>query len=119
MRQNFDPLLYLSLARELAREGTEVKYRTATGRAYYALFLLARQKSNVTGNEDVHKRVGAVVSNKIGYSITGSQLRALNRLRLEADYYLAASDPSLEDWARNWKDVEHLVDAILPKLQAW
>ena len=32
MRQNFDPLIYLSLARELAREGTEVKYRTATGR---------------------------------------------------------------------------------------
>ena len=66
MRQNFAPLFYLSLARELAREGTEVKYRTATGRAYYALFLLAREKSNVTGTEDVHKRVGAVVSNKVG-----------------------------------------------------
>lgn len=119
MRQNFDPLLYLSLAREMAREGTEVKYRTATGRAYYALFLLAREKSNVTGTEDVHKRVGAVVSNKVGYSITGSQLRALNRLRVEVDYCLAPSDPSLEDWARNWRDVEHLVDAILPKLQGW
>jgi len=120
MRQNFDPLLYLSLARELAGQGaTEVKYRTATGRAYYALFLIARAKSNVTGVEDVHKRVGAVVSNKAGYSITGSQLRALHRLRIEADYYLAASDPSLEDWARNWKDAEYLVDAILPKLQEW
>jgi len=120
MKPNFDPLLYLSLARELAgREGTEAEFRTATGRAYYALFLLAREKSNVTGTEDVHKRVGSVVSSKVGYSITGSQLRTLHRLRVEADYYLTASDPSLEDWARNWKDVEHLVDAILPKLQSW
>ncbi len=120
MKPNFDPLLYLTLARELAgQDGTEVKFRTATGRAYYALFLLAREKSHVTGTEDVHKRVGSVVSNKIGYSITGSQLRTLHRLRVEADYCLTASDPSFEDWARNWKDAEHLVNAILPKLQAW
>lgn len=120
MKTNFDPLLYLNLARELAgQEGTEVKLRTAIGRAYYALFLLTREKSHVTGTEDVHRRVGSVVSNKAGYSITGSQLRALHRLRVEADYYLTASDPSFEDWARNWKDAEYLVNAILPNIQAW
>ncbi len=116
----FDPLLYLSLARELANQNaTEVNYRTAIGRAYYALFLLARGKSNITGSEDVHKRVGSVVSSKSGYSIVGSQLRALHRMRVEADYYLTPSDTSFEDWERNWKDAEHLVNAILPKLQSW
>lgn len=120
MNPPFDPLLYLRLAWELAsQDGTEVKFRTAIGRAYYALFLLARTKSNVTGAEDVHKRVGSVVSNKPGYSIMGSQLRTLHRLRVEADYYLTPSDAAFEDWERNWKDAEHLVNAILPKLQAW
>lgn len=119
MMPPFDPLLYLNLARELAQGGTEAKFRTAIGRAYYALFLLAYGKSNVTGTENVHRRVGLVVSSKPGYSIVGSQLRTLHRLRVEADYHLTPSDPAFEDWERNWKDAEHLADAILPKLQAW
>ena len=115
----FDPLLYLGLARELAQGGTEVKFRTAIGRAYYAVFLIAYGKSNVTGVENVHKRVALVVSNKSGYSVVGSQLRTLHRMRVEADYHLTPSTASAGDWERNWKDVEHLADAILPKLQAW
>lgn len=115
----FDPILYLSLARELAQGRTEVNLRTAIGRAYYALFLLAYGKSNVTGTENVHKRVGVVISSKPGYSIVGSRLRTLHRLRVEADYHLTPTDPALEDWERNWRDAEHLANAILPKLQAW
>ena len=43
MTERFDPLAFLVLARELAGEGKdEAKLRTAVGRAYYALFLIAR-----------------------------------------------------------------------------
>lgn len=41
----FDPLNLLKLAQDLANIGGEAEFRTAVGRAYYSLFLLAREKT--------------------------------------------------------------------------
>ena len=115
----FDPQPLLTLARELAAGGTETHLRSAVNRAYYALFLLAREKAHLTGTETVHGRTIAAVKAKPGFWATGILLDELRHLRVEADYHLTPSDPDYSDWAHNWQETEWRVAKILPMLQAW
>jgi len=61
--RRFDPAPHLHLAEELATLGdqgeqpTEIKLRTAVGRAYYGILLLAREITGVTDDEAVHATV--------------------------------------------------------------
>jgi hypothetical protein len=116
----FDPRLLIPLARELAGAGaSETRLRSAVNRAYYGLFLLARDKAHLTGTETVHGRTVAAVKAKPGYWATGVLLDEMRHLRVEADYALTPSDPDYADWTRNWREAEHRVTQILPKLEAW
>lgn len=55
MIQLLDPLTFLDLARDLTqRDQKEASLRTAVNRAYYALFLIAREKTGIRGKRNVH-----------------------------------------------------------------
>lgn len=119
MNQPLDPLAFLELAQELAvQDGEEVKLRTAVSRAYYSLFLIARQKTDVQARDKVHTRVVSAIKQRKGYRATGEQLDALRRLRTVADYELLPSDVRNRDWRFNWSRARLLVNEILPKLRS-
>lgn len=116
----FDPLAFLRVARELALpEGEEAKLRTAVGRTYYALFLIARERTGTRGRKNVHQRVINALRRRRAYRSTADQLDALRRLRVVADYQLLPENPADRDWTRNWSRAQALVDRVLPRLQAW
>lgn len=120
MIEPFDPLQFLSLARELAREDDdEARVRTAVARAYYAVFLVSREKAAIRGRRNVHERVIQAVKQRRGYRSTGDQLDALRRLRTVADYDLSPNDPDDRNWAQNWSRAQDITDRVLPRLLAW
>ncbi len=118
MTQRFDAFAFLSLARELAaHSGDEAKLRTAVGRAYYALFLVAREKTNVREKRGAHQTVINTLRRQSGSRAIADQLDRLRRLRHLADYDMFPADPTDRDWARNWSQARTIVDWLLPKLQ--
>ena len=119
MPDPLDPLASFHLAQELAERSDEVRLRTAIGRAYYALFLIAREKTGVRDRGRVHKNVIEAIKKRKGYLTTGEQLDSLRRLRTVADYELLPHNPDDGDWARNWSTAQALAERILPKLQVW
>ena len=120
MTQPLDPLAFLNLAQELASQGNdETKIRTAVGRAYYALFLVAREKTGVRGRRNVHQLVIDGVRGRTGYRPIGDQLDTLRRLRSVADYQLLPDKTADRDWMRNWSRVDEIVKRILPRLSSW
>ncbi len=120
MIQPFNPLAFLDIARELGNgDREEAKLRTAVGRAYYALFLIARDKTGITGRRAVHTRVINALKKRKNYRSTADQLDALRRLRTVADYELLPSDHANRNWPGNWSEAHALVDRVLPRLQAW
>jgi hypothetical protein len=96
MTQSFDPLDFLGLARELGnRNQDEASLRTAVGRAYYALFIIARDKLGfATKKRAVHTLVTKELKKRKGYRSTADQFAALKRLRHAADYQMLPYDPA-------------------------
>lgn len=116
----FDPLAFLTVARELALlDREEARLRTAIGRAYYALFLIARERTGIRRRRNVHQRVIDAVRGRRGYRSTADQLDTLRRLRVVADYQLLPENSADRDWTRNWSRAQALVNRILPRLRAW
>jgi hypothetical protein len=113
---DFDPLLFLTLARLLATTAEERHIRTAVGRAYYTAFLIARDKLGVVVQKDVHTEVIRALRGR--NRAWADKLDSLRRLRLAADYELTASDPTRRDWARNWTDTNAIATQLVPVLQA-
>ncbi len=116
----FDPLDFLALAKELAEVGGEDRLRTAIGRAYYGLFLLARERTGAfpTRKEDsAHTLVINAVRKRRGFAV-GNYLYRLKQLRITADYQLLSVDVALQDWDQNWATAQALVQRLLPELQA-
>jgi len=120
MTQPFDSLDFLGIARELGnRNQDEASLRTAVGRAYYALFIVARDKLGfATKKRAVHTLVAKELKKRKGYRSTADQLTALKRLRHAADYQMLPYNPADRDWQNNWSRAENLVKQILRKLQA-
>jgi uncharacterized protein (UPF0332 family) len=119
MTEPLDPHDFLTLARELAGQNDEQgRLRTAVGRAYYALFLIAREKTHIMAKRETHEKVIQALKKTPGYRPTADQLDKLRRLREVADYELAPKDPTDSNWKRNWSKVENFVAAILPKLES-
>ena len=120
MTQPFDPLDFLDLARELGnRNQDEASLRTAVGRAYYVLFIIARDKLGfATKKRAVHTLVTKELKKRKGYRSTADQFAALKRLRHTADYQIIPYDPADRDWQNNWFRAESIVNQILHKLQA-
>jgi hypothetical protein len=117
--QPFNPLDFLGVGRELAASHEEAKLRTAVGRAYYSVFLGARDKAGVRGRRDVHAQVIRAVRRRSGFRAAGDKLDSLRRLRIVADYELLPQRPSDRDWHANWQIAERLANDILSKLKAW
>jgi hypothetical protein len=114
-----DPLAYWELAGELAGTGGEVRLRAAVGRAYYALFLLARERTGAfpaSPQDSAHALVIRAVRKRWGFA-AGNSLYLLKELRIAADYQLVTSDPAKLDWEQNWRTAQNLVSRLLPLLQ--
>jgi uncharacterized protein (UPF0332 family) len=114
----FDPTAFLQVAQELAAAGEERRLRTAVGRAYYAIFLLARERTGAyptDRNHSAHSLVLAAVSSRKGFRVA-NELNQLKKLRITADYQLLPVKTSDQDWARNWSGAQWLIDRLLPEI---
>lgn len=125
MLNPFHPWGYFSLAQRLAADleetHREANLRAAVGRAYYAVFLIARDKANVRGKDGIHAQTKAAVQTRS--FAAGGEYEALRRMRVHADYLLKPSDPDYDaataDWQRNWEDAEWYAQSLFRFLSAW
>ena len=118
MAKSFDPLRFLELACSLADQSSdEACLRTAVGRAYYTVFLIARDRSGI---QPTRRSVHWATIDKVKktHRATGEKLDRLRRLRVEADYYLMPNRPANEYWEKNWARASGLVQNILPRIQS-
>ena len=85
-------------------DGSELKFRSAINRAYYSVFLLARQKTRLENEQhDVHNQVLSAVYEKLkrtGDFSLHSLIKKLKSHRSEADYNF----PSNSSDCANWKN---------------
>ncbi|HEX5164620.1 MAG TPA: hypothetical protein VFV93_04425 [Thermomicrobiales bacterium] len=113
----FDPLHFLRLADGLATDDAdEAALRTAIGRAYYAVFLLARARTGVQGKWQAHERVRQAISpvNDRLAAILGT----IATVRYFADYELHITNANFSDWKRNWQQVRQNVTRVLEELES-
>ena len=101
---------------DLAQKGGEAELRSAVSRLYYALFHVARQRTEV-GASTTSAHTAVVIAVKRRDWSTGDQLDSLRKLRTAADYDLVP-DPSRAgtDWQANWQRAQAIASHILPKL---
>jgi len=118
LAKSFDPLCFHELACSLADQSSdEACLRTAVGRAYYTVLLIARDRSGIPpGRRRASKETIRKV--KKADRATGEKLGWLLRLREEADYNLTPSRPEYGDWKKNWARAKGLVQDILPRIQS-
>lgn len=90
---------FLEVARALRAQGDEASLRTATCRAYYAVFGQARifaeaESGKKIANDSAHKSVYEYFDNPaiVNRQLFASDLKRLKALRTRADYYLTAFD---------------------------
>jgi hypothetical protein len=111
----FDPLDFLRLADALVTDdANEATYRTAIGRAYYAVFLLARAKTGVQGRRNVHERIREAIS-PVNLRLA-ALLGTISRTRDYADYELRPVNADFANWKRNWESVRRNVTSVLEEL---
>jgi hypothetical protein len=116
-RTEFDPLDFLRLADALVDDGAdEATLRTAIGRAYYAVFLLARSKTGVQERRNAHERVREAIS-PVNHRLA-SLLGTISTARYYADYELSPVNDDFADWNRNWERVRRNVISVLAELEA-
>jgi len=99
----FNPRTFLEFARQLSLPNLgEVEYSTAIGRAYYSVFLVAREELNARGGEV--KQQSPIYANlehskvrerfrtgRFKHSGVASRLRDLYLLKVRADYEIAGN----------------------------
>jgi hypothetical protein len=116
MLKPFDPRQYLDLARDMARHSSdETVPRTAVGRAYYAVFLMAREAAHVHAAEQQQHQVIKTHLLKHDNAVGGAY-GSLYDLRIEADYYLEPRDRANDDWARNWRYADRYASTVVEYL---
>jgi hypothetical protein len=111
----FGPLAFLAVANALATEDAdEAALRTAVGRAYYAVFLVARSRSGVMDTQFAHERVRSALSTSS--TRLASVLGSMSRLRMIADYEPMPRNVQERDWRRNWEKTRRNADSVLEEL---
>jgi uncharacterized protein (UPF0332 family) len=120
MGQPSDSEAIFQLAKELSdlagEEGNEIKLRSAVSRAYYAVFLLARDKMKVTTETEVHTEVIRQVRRQKGQLI-GDALYLLKELRRTADYDFPVRNEDHKDWQKNWETASKKGEWLLSKFK--
>jgi hypothetical protein len=112
----FDPLEFLRLADALVTDDAdEATLRTAIGRAYYAVFLMARAKTGVQGRRNAHERVREAIS-PVNDRLA-ALLGTIATSRYYADYELQPANANFSDWRRNWDRVRRNVTSVLEELR--
>ena len=114
-QHEFDPLSFLRLADELVTDDAdEATLRTAVGRAYYAVFLIARSRVSVHGRHNIHERVRQAISPES--TRAASLLGSIAHVRFIADYELYPANPVYRNWRRNWERVRSDITKVLGEL---
>lgn len=114
----FSPLDFVKLAHRLAASAPqEVELRTAVGRLYYGLFLIARDKLRVGGRHNVHTKTIGRLRGRKGHKTTADALDELFELRKVADYELVPRKPRYASWPKNWSRAQSIASRIQPRLQ--
>lgn len=112
----FDPELFWRLANELTQNPTdEARLRTAVGRAYYAIFLIARDRMrfpDTTSHGEVISQLRIV---RRGY---GDQLAELFRWRTIPGYVGTPRGLDFRDWPTAWSEARLLAIKLLPVVKA-
>ena len=120
----FDPKRFYQQAKRMARSNNEASLRTAVGRAYYAMYLIAHSRPSVLAqmqitpfprNGGLHEHLANAITGMPGLNATGNQLKDLKRLRHIADYKMNPPQPDA-NWSNNWQIAKTLADALLPVL---
>src|SRR5437773_586053 len=124
MGQPADSQAIMELAQELARlaavDQNEIKLRSAISRAYYAAFLLARDKLKVPsgpGTPEIHREVINQVRRRS--KMFGDYLYELKELRKTADYDFPAVEARHTDWNKNWEYTAVKVPFLLSRFMSW
>jgi len=109
---------FLEVARQLVRGTTEAHWRTASGRAYYALMLEGRELLNRWGfvappRDQVHSFVRLRFTYAADQDLkqVGRALEELGRLRNQADYELA-SGPRFQTASKAQQAVQQAQDKL-------
>ena len=118
----FRPQQFMEIAWNLAAPPTdEARLRAAVSRAYYAIFLLVRDKAGIAGKDRVHERAKIAVAAQS--SAAGGTFQTLRELRTHADYVLKSGnsgyDPAYDNWADNWKNADWCYDFLLNFISRW
>lgn len=109
---------YLDVARDLAGESTEAKWRTASSRAYYALLLECRDALRRWGIQILKRDIHAFVKQRFrlvknaDLTSIGTFLEALNELRARADYERGPL-PEFKTSQRACSAVQEAADALV------
>ena len=112
----FDPAEFLRVAITLAaQDADEAALRTAVGRAYYSVFLDARDRLGVTTVEGVHGEVIRLLARR--NRPLADQMRRLFNLRVVADYQMTPEGEHDRDWRSNWARAQKAVATIRLLLQ--
>lgn len=106
----FDPRLFLALAKQLGASRDEEALRSAVNRAYYAVFLIARDRLRVSGKNSHGDVIKAAQQ---AHKPTGDQLSTLFGLRVLADYDLDPQDPTRANWEDNWRRADTLASRLV------
>ena len=122
MPEPFHPQQFMEVARFLASApADEPRLRAAVSRAYYAIFLMVREKAHIIGKERVHERAKIAAASQS--SAAGGMFQALRELRIHADYVLKPGDlgydSAYDDWEDNWKNAEWCYDSLLKLISQW
>lgn len=113
----FDPIAFLELAEEIAAAKIdEAHYRAAIGRAYYALFLLYREKMHAYSRANSHQAVREAMQKHPELRAAASQLSSLHEMRKAADYDLVP-DSKYKNWESNWKRSQEISKWLLLRLR--
>ena len=119
MIQTTDAEALFNLAQEIAAMthiDEEIRLRSAINRAYYAAFLLAREKTRILTDVDVHAEVIRRTYRR--NEVAGKRLRLLREHRVNADYEFPAPE-AFADWQKNWKFVMIKTRVLLDQLANW
>lgn len=113
----FDPEEFLHFATKLASSARdETDLRIAAGRAYYCMFLIARDRLGVTTHNQAHSAVRNALSPR--NRTAAGQLDKLRRARVTADYRLEDEYCGLDYWRKEWSKIETIVPVLLRHLKS-